>query len=253
MTYTGGVYINSSVNGSVKHYFTTYQAADTLRKTEHHETSLDVPKTYFTAKTYDIMVLYVSNDYKLNYEEMLANGDKIVYEYSWLTTSSDRRRRKRDTTYTVYVYRTEEEMYDEQKDKMGAFIAKTIPASDIGSASTYYIDTSTLGLDKDFEFHMFLRSCKNNTIYTDCVDGQIMDVLVESHWLTIVLCVILIPLALLIIGVIIWCCYAGKCPLTKRVYEVNTNGRTSKTHNVSLPSLNENTIVVNRTVGSSEL
>ena len=37
-----------------------------------------------------------------------------------------------------------------------------IPAGDIGSSSIYYIDTSTLGLDKDFEFHMFLRACQSN-------------------------------------------------------------------------------------------
>ena len=37
-----------------------------------------------------------------------------------------------------------------------------IPAEEIGSSSTYYIDTSTLGLDKDFEFHMFLRACQSN-------------------------------------------------------------------------------------------
>lgn len=244
MTFIGGVYINSSI----RYNFTTDQAANTMRKTEHHETSLDVPKLYFTPTTYDIMVLYVSKEYREPYESALASGAKITYIYSWLER---RRRYVRETAYDIYVYKTEKEMYDAKKDEMGAFIAKTIPAEDIGSASTYYIDTSTLGLDKDFEFHMFLRACKSN--YTTCVDGKMLDVLVESHWVTIVLCVLLIPLGLLIIAFIIWCCYAGKCPLTKRVYEVNNNK--GKSHNVSLPSLNENTVVVNRTatVGSSEL
>ena len=37
-----------------------------------------------------------------------------------------------------------------------------IPADDIGSNSTFYIDTSTLSLNKDFEFHMFIRACQSN-------------------------------------------------------------------------------------------
>jgi len=46
MTYMGGVYINSNT----KHNFTTSHLADRLRKKEHHDTSLDVPQTYFDAE-----------------------------------------------------------------------------------------------------------------------------------------------------------------------------------------------------------